>query len=550
MISPTEVSRMAYVPNDQQLNQISQFYTQIAAQERARRDAEKLQRDKMDSDFDNALLNKLAATNTPYDEIGIIETEKAINNIANFKKENPRATTQQKQQYALEQISPAVRNREMAKSIYGQFDESTKDIEKLYPYVNKANLKKDFSRSVLYDENGQLRPTLNMGALQDPRFDLQNIENQDRYTEDGALEPIIQKSYREGLQPQSGFYSGQDNQGKLVDVKYTATPLQRFNPKTNSLELNTDVVDVNGKVYEVLKPEVVIPIADKNEYKIRKNREIKKLISNDPTLADQPTAFIDKLADTELAKKYAFSEKAGITDISYERQYKLENEKRQQELLRLAKNRDARAAEIYKMNKAKYEKSMKEEPYSPNGIYSTILLGTKYDKDAPLSNEAMNMVKTKYAIPFDRDVYDIAKNDLHSDTKKEINRLPKDASGNIKINQVAPFMLMTDLSASMKDGVFYDTKSLQPYKLIAVYDEENPKQPTLVKKYMKQNVNPETKKTYFETDIDELTLKPKVKKVDKVEEQLGLIGEQILGTTKKEKAEVEPYLINEEPIVE
>jgi hypothetical protein len=201
MVSPTEIANMAFAPRADALNQTTQFYTQLAAQQQAQRASRELQDAKLTQDFNKDLLDRIAASGTPADELIINQSNEAINRIAQFNKENPRASRQQKEENARQIILPVIANKEIAKSAYEELKAREALTGKAAPYLNLSQYRKDFTKDLIYDEQGQPRQRLNMAALSNPSLDLTNIDVQEKYADDAALSPLMYKMYKEQLQP-------------------------------------------------------------------------------------------------------------------------------------------------------------------------------------------------------------------------------------------------------------------------------------------------------------------------------------------------------------
>jgi len=532
MISPTEVSNMAFVPTDQSLTQTNQFYAQLAAQQKARGDAQRMQQQNQEIEFNNKLLENISASNTPADEVLIDEGNRIVGDISKFAKENPRASMGQKAEYARQAIAPFIAKKEMAKSIFGQLEAATKEQSKMYPYANLANYKKDVARDVLYDAQGNQRQMYNMAALQDPKYNLSDVNVLERYAEDTALDPLLQKAYKEGLPLEEKIIPTKDQKGLMVDVKTKASPLQRLNKDLTGLELNTMQVDVNGKKYDVLPYDINIPIENKPEYQIAKRRAIKNLVKNDPNLEGADEDFLSSLADTELAKRYSLSENTKI-ETDYTRQKMADEQSYKAQQLANQRRSLALREQQFAFNKQKVAQQLKDDPYSPKGIYATIVGGTKFENGNPISDEAEQLVLTKYKVPFDASVYDVAKDYLSKETKSKLNKLPKNEDGRIKTNLVSPFVSMADLSASVKDGMFMDRQKMKPYKLYSVYDNEGGVEPKLVKVYY---TPAQKNKITGENDPAKAEGTPILIKDPK--QELLLIGDQIMGTSQSVKEQV------------
>lgn len=544
MISPTEVSNMAFVPTDQSLNQTNQFYAQLAAQKDARKDAQRAQDQATEINFNNKLLEQISASNTPADEVLINEGSKIIGDISKYSKDNPRASMGQKAEYARQALAPYLSKKEMAKSVFGQLDNATKEQSKMFPYANLANYKKDVARDILYDEQGNQRATYNMAALQDPKYNLSDVNVLERYADDAALEPLLQKAYKEGMPLQESLIQTKDAQGKMIDIKTKASPFQRLSSDLSKLELNTVPVNVNGKVYEVLPFDMNIPIQDKPEYEIKKRRTIKNLVKNDPNLADADEEFLSSLADTELAKRYSLSENTTLTK-DYKRQEMADDQAYKAQTLANQRRSLSLREQQFAFNKKRIGEQLKKNPNEPQGIYDAIVGATVYEKGSPINQDAEHIVLTKYKTPFNKDVYEAAQNYLSQRTKDDINSLPKTKEGRINPSLVSPKVSMADLSASVKGGLFIDRTNMKPYKLYSVYDNNGGVEPKLVKVYYKQA---RKNKITGENELPTAEGKPiLLKDPAQAKQELLLIGDQIVGTSQKQReAQYEPILDNEE----
>ena len=64
---------------------------------------------------------------------------------------------------------------------------------------------------------------------------------------------------------------------------------------------------------------------------------------------------------------------------------------------------------------------MKEQPFTPEGIYSTIVSGTLRNKSGePLKKEALTEITKKYSIPTDGSVYNAILPHLSKETKEGV----------------------------------------------------------------------------------------------------------------------------------
>ena len=482
MVSPTEIANMAFAPRAESLNQTNQFYTQLAAQQQAQNNSRKMQEAKLAQDFDKDLLERIAASGTPADEIIINESNDAMNKIAQFGKENPRASRQQKEQYARQVTLPIIAKKQMAKSAFDELKSREALVAKEMPFVDLSQYRKDFAKNFMYDEQGKPRQSFNMAALNDPNLDLSNIDVAERYANESALSPMVQKMYQDRFQPTEGFYQGTDNQGKLIDVKYAATPLQKVKADLSGLELDVNQTSVGDKVYDILPQEKVGILAGDPRYEIAKRKEISRLKTDNQALNDAPIEVVEGIAAAELAKRFGGSEKS-IFNVNYDRQKTADLEAYRAQQLALQRRSLSLREQQFAFNKEKVAQQLKEDPYSPKGIYYTITGASKYKDGAPLSQEAEDIVLTKYRTPFEPNVYEVTKDFLSKETKSKINKLPKNEDGRIKTNLVSPFVSMVDLSASTKDGLFMDKQKMKPYKLYSVYDNEGGVEPKMVKVY-------------------------------------------------------------------
>jgi hypothetical protein len=542
MVSPTEIANMAFAPRADALNQTTQFYTQLAAQQQAQRASRELQDAKLTQDFNKDLLDRIAASGTPADEIIINESNEAMNRIAQFGKDNPRASRQQKEEYARQVTLPIIAKSQMAKSAFDELKAREALAAKEMPYVDLSQYRKDFAKNFMYDEQGQPRQNFNMAALGDPNLDLTNIDVQERYANEAALNPLMAKMYKEQLQPSTQTTQVRDAMGNIVDVKYKGIPnIQKLNADANALEFNTNFVNVGDKVYETFPEEIANPFENDPKFKIAQKRLVKILKSDNEALKEAPESVVNSIATTELTKRFASGETADITR-SYDTQKMINEEKqrakqnaRADEQLAIAKRRDLRDA-------ARHENIMKENPFTPMGDLSLIVSGTLEEKGRPLIENSRKILAKKYGIPTDNEAYTAVLPYLSKETKQEANDLI--TKGNIA--QVGSLVKMVDLSAANK-GKFDDYTKRAAYRLISVTDN-NTNKVHLIKLYPSQPEidaagNPKTDKKTGEVIMRNLP--PEY--VKDIEGQMLYLQNQMLGTPQKVKEEiVTPYTISPE----
>jgi hypothetical protein len=543
MVSPTEIANMAFAPRADALNQTTQFYTQLAAQQQAQRASRELQDAKLTQDFNKDLLDRIAASGTPADEFIINQSNEAINKIAQFGKDNPRASRQQKEEYAVQTMLPVIANKEIAKSAYEELKAREALTGKAAPYLNLSQYRKDFTKDLIYDEQGQPRQRLNMAALSNPSLDLTNIDVQEKYVNEAALSPIMQKMYKEGLQPLEQTEQVADELGKIVDVKYKAIPkIQKLSAGAKGIEFNTNFVNVGGKVYETFPAEIENPFENDPAFKLQKRILLKSLKADNEALREAPESVADAIATTEITKRFASGEGSGVTSKTYGYQSMLDLERqrakqnaRADEQLAIAKRRDLRDA-------ARHENIMKENPFTPMGDLSLIVSGTLEEKGRPLIENSRKILAKKYGIPTDNEAYTAVLPYLSKETKQEANDLI--TKGNIA--QVGSLVKMVDLSAANK-GKFDDYTKMAAYRLISVTDN-NTNKVHLIKLYPSQPEidaagNPKTDKKTGEVIMRNLP--PEY--VKDIEGQMLYLQNQMLGTPQKVKEEiVTPYTISPE----
>lgn len=543
MISPTEIANMAFAPRADALNQTTQFYTQLGAQQQAQRASRELQDAKLTQDFNKDLLDRIAASGTPADEAIIDQTNQAMNRIAQFGKDNPRASRQQKEEYAVQTMLPVIANKEIAKSAYEELKAREALAAKEMPYIDLSQYRKDFTKNFMYDEQGKQRPSFNMAALSDPNLDLANIDVQERYANEAALNPLMQKMYKEGLQPSAQTTQVRDERGNIVDIKYKGIPnIQKLNAGANALEFNTNFVNVGDKVYETFPEDIANPFENDPKFKIAQKRLVKSLKAENKALDEAPESVVNAIATTEVTKRFASGETADITR-SYDTQKMINQESqraksnaRANEMLAIAKRGDLRSAE-------KHRKAMKEQPFTPEGVYSTIVSGTLRNKEGqPLVKEAQIEIAKKYAIPTDGTAYTAVLPYLSKETKDEAKSLIE----NNKVGAVQSLVKMIDLSAANK-GQFNDYSKRAAYRLISVTDNNTGKV-HLVKIYPPQpEIDPVTNAPKLNKQGEAIMRNIPTEYIKDVEGELLYIADQMKGTSQKIKEEViTPTILSEE----
>lgn len=534
MVSPTEIANMAFAPRADALNQTTQFYTQLAAQQQAQRASRELQDAKLTQDFNKDLLDRIAASGTPADEFIINQSNEAINKIAQFGKDNPRASRQQKEEYAVQTMLPVIANKEIAKSAYEELKAREALTGKAAPYLNLSQYRKDFTKDLIYDEQGQPRQRLNMAALSNPSLDLTNIDVQEKYVNEAALNPIMQKMYKEGLQPSEQTEQVTDELGKIVDVKYKAIPkIQKLSAGAKGIEFNTNFVNVGDKVYETFPAEIENPFENDPAFKLQKRILLKSLKADNEALREAPESVADAIATTEITKRFASGEGSGVTSKTYGYQSMLDLEKqrarqnaRADEQLAIAKRNDLRDAE-------KHKKSMEDNPYTPEGDYSLIVSGTIETNGKPLIENSKKILAKKYGIPTDGAAYTAVLPYLSKETKEEIKSLIK----NNKFGEVQSLVKMIDLSAANK-GQFDDYSKRAAYRLISVTDNNTGKV-HLVKTYPPQpEIDPATDlpKLNSRKEVIMRNLPPEY--VKDIEGQMLYLQNQMTGTKQKTKEQI------------
>ena len=542
MVSPTEIANMAFAPRADALNQTTQFYTQLAAQQQAQRASRELQDAKLTQDFNKDLLDRIAASGTPADEIIINESNEAMNRIAQFGKDNPRASRQQKEEYARQVTLPIIAKSQMAKSAFDELKAREALAAKEMPYVDLSQYRKDFAKNFMYDEQGQPRQNFNMAALGDPNLDLTNIDVQERYANEAALNPLMAKMYKEQLQPSTQTTQVRDAMGNIVDVKYKGIPnIQKLNADANALEFNTNFVNVGDKVYETFPEEIANPFENDPKFKIAQKRLVKILKSDNEALKEAPESVVNSIATTELTKRFASGETADITR-SYDTQKMINQEKQRAksnafraEQLAIAKRGDLRNAE-------KHRKAMKEQPFTPEGVYSTIVSGTLRNKDGqPLVKEAQTEIVKKYGIPLDIEAYNAVLPYLSKETKDEAARLM--ATGDV--GKMQSLVKMVDLSAANK-GQFNDYSKRAAYRLISTIDNNTGK-PYLVKIYPPQPELDAAGNPILDEKNNAKMRNLPPEYVKDIDGELLYLGDQMKGTSQKMKEEViTPIILSEE----
>jgi hypothetical protein len=531
MISPTEIANMAFAPRADALNQTTQFYTQLAAQQQAQRASRELQDAKLTQDFNKDLLDRVAASGTPADEVIIEQTNQAMNKIAEFNKANPRASRQQKEENARQTILPVIANKEIAVAAFNELKAREALTGKASPYLNLSQYRQDFTKDLMYDEKGQPRQMLNMAALSNPNLDLANIDVQERYTSDEALSPLMYKMYKDQLQPSEQSKQATDKLGR-VDLKYKAIPeFQRLNADATAVEFNTTPILVGNKTYETFPEGVKNPFENDPKFKIAQKRLVKTLKEQNPAFDDAPESLVKTIAMTELTKRYASGESTKV-DRDYEAQ-KIINQEKNRAL------QNARANEQLKMqreanlrNRDLHERKMKEEPFTPTGIWHKMVVGTIKDESGNFqSTDAKADLINRYPAQFSEKVWTSIKNSLDKDTRKELSKL-KNEKGNIPVSEIQKMIKFVDLSAANK-GYFMDYNSMKKYKLYGAYDE-NADDLKMVRLY-EEEIDDKTGKTIPSRAVP----------VKKNANEILYIEDQMKGTPQKIKETVLEPIVNQ-----
>jgi hypothetical protein len=186
---------------------------------------------------------------------------------------------------------------------------------------------------------------------------------------------------------------------------------------------------------------------------------------------------------------------------------------------------------------------MKEQPFTPEGVYSTIVSGTLRNKEGqPLVKEAQIEIAKKYAIPTDGTAYTAVLPYLSKETKDEAKSLIK----NNKVGEVQSLVKMIDLSAANK-GQFNDYSKRAAYRLISVTDNNTGKV-HLVKIYPPQpEIDPVTNAPKLNKQGEAIMRNIPTEYIKDVEGELLYIADQMKGTSQKIKEEViTPTILSEE----
>jgi hypothetical protein len=532
MVSPTEIANMAFAPRADALNQTTQFYTQLAAQQQAQRASRELQDAKLTQDFNKDLLDRIAASGTPADELIINQSNEAINRIAQFNRENPRASRQQKEENARQIILPVIANKEIAKSAYEELKAREALTGKTAPYLNLSQYRKDFTKDLIYDEQGQPRQRLNMAALSNPSLDLTNIDVQEKYADDAALSPLMYKMYKEQLQPSEQTDKTTDKRIGQVDLTYKAIPeFQRLNADATKVEFNTMPIKVGDKVYETFPEGIGNPFENDPKFKIAQKRLVKTLKEENSSFNDAPESLVNSVAMTQLTKRYASGETTKV-DRSYETQKTIDLERQRARQNARADEQLAMQREANLRNRDLHERKMKEEPFTPTGIWHKMVVGTIKDEGGNFqSTDAKADLINRYPAQFSEKVWTAIKNSLDNDTRRELSKL-KNEKGNIPVSEIQKMIKFVDLSAANK-GYFTDYNLMKKYKLIGAYDE-NADDLKMVRVY-EEGTDEKTGKT----------IPSKVVPVKKNANEILYIEDQMKGTPQKIKETVLEPIVNQ-----
>jgi hypothetical protein len=187
-------------------------------------------------------------------------------------------------------------------------------------------------------------------------------------------------------------------------------------------------------------------------------------------------------------------------------------------------------------NRDLHERKMKEEPFTPTGIWHKMVVGTIKDKDGNFqSTDAKADLINRYPAQFSEKVWTSIKNSLDSDTRKELSKL-KNKKGNIPVSEIQKMIKFVDLSAANK-GSFMDYNLMKKYKLIGAYDE-NADDLKMVRVYEEETVTDEKTK-------EEKIIPSRVVPVKKNANEILYIEDQMKGTPQKIKETVLEPIVNQ-----
>jgi hypothetical protein len=294
-------------------------------------------------------------------------------------------------------------------------------------------------------------------------------------------------------------------------------------------------IKVGDKVYETFPEGIGNPFENDPKFKIAQKRLVKTLKEENPSFNDAPESLVNSVAMTQLTKRYASGETTKV-DRSYETQKTIDLERQRARQNARADEQLAMQREANLRNRDLHERKMKEEPFTPTGIWHKMVVGTIKDEGGNFqSTDAKADLINRYPAQFSEKVWTSIKNSLDNDTRKELIKL-KNKNGNIPVSEIQKMIKFVDLSAANK-GYFMDYNLMKKYKLIGAYDE-NADDLKMVRVYEEESV------TDDKTGVIKV-IPAKIVPVKKNANEILYIEDQMKGTPQKIKETVLEPIVNQ-----
>lgn len=463
MATPTEIANM-YAQDTSGIESSNRFYAQLRAQKKAQEEQQKLQRDKFEYETVSDI-GSFAPTNTAWDEKGSQKQQELMQKYVELGKKNPNMTPAERKQIIYPEIVKLSQWGQKAKQADAQIKPLLDMADKEMPWVDKRKLRETVYKKAFYDENGNLLDEPN--SRWTAEVDLDNPEFAEQVANFDALPLMEQKKMKSLYAPQSRTYSGDGKTTPNYIVKQY--DFEEFDPSTKQVKLMTNKVRGGNTEFDVLK-EQALPFVPSDMGAKLAMRNIKRELLQNKDFNQLPDDVQSDVAMAEYMKRFGKSEASGevkedLTDIRENRKMQQQDfaNKMALERLGIAQQANLRSAE-------KHAKAMKEQPNTPEGVYSTIVAGTLRNKDNDaLIPEAQTEIAKKYGTTFNKSVYNAVLPNLSKETKSKIIKAAGGGGKPVSIDKIKGLVKMVDLSAA-NGGFFTDPFTQEKYKLISTID--------------------------------------------------------------------------------
>ena len=463
--SASEVAAMYSIPVEG-MESSNRFYTQLRQQQSQHNDQVKLQKRKQVADYQQDLDKALTPSGTYHDFYSIPATQKAKQELMEWRKANPNASQEEYALFADQKVAPIIAGNQKAKTIGKTIDDLVTQAEK-HPTIDRSRLKNDILKSAYYDQEGNIRQIPDDEVLMSPNYDYVNNEDVAlKYTDPQALSGVLSKTFKEQFQPFPLTVGGvKDQFGNEANVTHYMNPFQRPTKDNMGVEMDFSPIRIGEKEYPTISAEKIGQLPVSRELMIAQRMERNKLIEQDPRIAELPESVQDNIATAQLIKNYAGVESGKKSEWDYSAA-KFSNQKEQQALqnqraeerLNIARQANARANE--KMNA--FRKAQKANPYANKYADVVGYVLTNADGEA-MSPEATEQMKAFRVDP------------TPNTMQVALPYLSKDAQAALAFDmnpeRASKFVDIHDLSAASPGGYFTDRKTLKTFKSLSVKDK-------------------------------------------------------------------------------